>query len=117
MDVTQILISVGTGLIGFISGLATPWVKSHLDRQTERNAYRGSQIRSWRAEIDKEIELSPAFGDSSIYAALRAYMDITVIEQFEAARTVYVAGGRGGNVRKQMLLDEISRIEKVWKLI
>lgn len=117
MDTEKIIIGVVGAIIGLISGLATPWVKSYFDRKTELIAYRTALIRSWRTEIDKEIELPLNFGDSSVYAALRAHMNILVIKQFEAPRTVYVSGGRGTNVRKQMLTDEISRIEKDWKLV
>jgi hypothetical protein len=39
-----------------------------------------------------------------------------VIDKFEAPRTVYVGGGRGDDVRKQMLLDEVARLEEKWGL-
>lgn len=44
-------------------------------------------------------------------------MGAAAIEKFDAPRMMYIPNGRGSNVRKQMLLDEISRIEKVCKLI
>jgi hypothetical protein len=43
-------------------------------------------------------------------------MNKEVIARFEAKYTVYASGGRGDDVHKQMLLDEVSRLEKKWGL-
>ncbi|MGO4478987.1 hypothetical protein AB4Z32_22315 [Massilia sp. 2TAF26] len=117
MDFEKIVVPLATAVLGFLSGLAAPWIKSRVDEATERRTHRRSLIAAWRAKLAEVDEVPPNFGDTHEYASLRAHMQTEVVKKFEAPRTVYFPGGRGMDVRKQMLVDEIARIEKAWGLL
>ena len=106
--------------IGFISGLLVPWIKWEIEKRHKRHDYRRELIASWKAKLAAAEFHSPegrsSFGSSPEYSSLRSHMVKEVIEKFEAPRTMYAGGGRGDDVRKQMLLDEVSRLEKHWGL-
>ena len=110
---------VSTG-IGLFLGLFLPWVKLEIEKRQQRYNYRKELVATWKKELDSaklnsREELSD-FGNSSAYSSLRSHMKQDVIKKFEAQNTIYGAGGRGNNVYKQMLLDEVARLEKEWRL-
>ncbi len=109
------LVSAG---IGFISGLLVPWIKWEIEKCQKRHNYRNELIAGWKAALAAAEFHSPegrcSFGSSPEYSSLRSHMVKEVIVKFEAPRTMYVGGGRGDDIRKQMLLDEVSRLEKHW---
>lgn len=113
----KILLAIVTGVGGLATGLLVPWVKDYFAREAERRKYRRDLIERWRAFITAQSQLLESFGDTAEYASLRSHMLPSVIAKFEAPRTMYVPGARGVDVRRQMLLDEITRIEKLWKLV
>jgi hypothetical protein len=92
-------------------------MKARFDAQAERREYRKGLISAWRTKLGESAHLPEDFGDSHEYASLRANMLEEVIKRYEAPRTLYVPGGRGKDVRKQMLLDEIARLEREWRLL
>lgn len=117
----EFLIGIFGAAVGFISGLLTPWIKWQIDKQKDRHDYRRKLVIDWRAAIDAErgdpFAPGSSFGSSAAYSSLRPHMQTDAIKKIEASRTVYVGGGRGDSMRKQMLLDEVARIEKQWKLV
>lgn len=106
--------------IGFISGLLVPWIKWELEKRQKRHDHRRQLISVWRSTLATAEFYSPEgrnrFGNSPEYSSLRLHMLKEVVGRFEAPRTMYAGGGRGDDVRKQMLLDEVSRLEKLWGL-
>jgi hypothetical protein len=116
----EAIISLVSAVIGFISGLLVPWVKWEIEKRRRQYDYRKELIAKWKKNLEAAEFHSPegrkAFGSSSEYSSLRAHMTKDVIGRFEAPRTIYAGGGRGDDVRKQMLLDEVSRLEKQWGL-
>ena len=111
---------IGAGILGFFSGLFLPWVKWAIEKRQKRYEYRKELITTWKQKVETANFDSPEgqsnFGNSSAYSSLRSHMAEEVVVKFEQERTVYAAGGRGGDVRKQMLLDEVARLEKKWGL-
>ncbi|HYD60547.1 MAG TPA: hypothetical protein VEC35_09345 [Noviherbaspirillum sp.] len=114
MDIAIPLLSA---IVGFIGGLLTPWIKWKIREQEQRLVYRREQIKVWRAAISDYEVWDNGFGNTPEYASLRAHMRPDVIKQYESDSTLFVPGGRGEDVRKHMLLDEIARIEKSWSLV
>lgn len=111
------LVSAG---IGFISGLLVPWIKWEVEKRQKKLEYRKDLITSWKAKLAAAEFNSPegrsGYGSSHEYSSLRLHMAKEIIDKLEAPRTMYVGGGRGDDVRKQMLLDEVARMEKKWGL-
>jgi len=115
------IVAAVTAVIGFLSGLIVPWIRWRIERKRELLAHRRRLITLWRTTIGGHNFNSPEersdFGSSTAYSSLRPLMRPEIVEKFEAARTFYVGGGRGEDVRTQMLLDEVARIERMWDLI
>jgi hypothetical protein len=120
-NVSEVLVGLASAAAGFASGLLVPWVKWRIEKRQEQHKYRGDTIKGWRAAIEaEEYDVTDArshFLNSAHYSSLRAHMVPEAIQTIEALRTVYVAGARGGHVRNQVLLDEVSRLEKEWGLV
>jgi hypothetical protein len=88
--------------------------------QKEETEYRKELIKQWRDGIES-VDVSKwhdavGYGDEPWYSSLRQYMKKETIEKLERPRTFIVPGGRGRFPRKQILLDEIAKIEKKWGL-
>ena len=117
----EIVVGIVAAIVGFVSGLLTPWVKWEVEKRRERLAYRRRTVEVWRIAIDGEkyepTDSRSDFLSSPAYTSLRPRLTKEGRKKIEAARTVYVGGGRGDSVRKQMLLDEVARIERSWGLL
>ena len=117
----EIAVGIVGAVIGFVSGLLTPWVKWEVDKRRERLAYRRRTVELWRTAIDREkhepTDSRSDFLASPAYTSLRPHLSEEARRKVEAPRTVYVGGGRGDSVRKQVLLDEVARIERTWALL
>jgi hypothetical protein len=80
--------------------------------------YRKALIKQWRNDFEVFDYDSHRLGDSATYSSLRPHLRTAVRDAIEKPRTAYVPNeGRGGSVKKQMLLDEIARLEKKWVLV
>jgi len=117
----EMLTPITTAVLGFLGGLLTPWIKGRVDAKKRLDSSHRELIQQWRDSIDSadfnDEWNTYRFGNSPEYSSLRSQMEGSVITKFEAARTFYVGGGRGDDVRKQMLLDEVARLEKKWELV
>lgn len=118
LEMKETIIGLVSAGIGFISGLLVPWIKWEIEKRQKKFEYRKGLIASWKAKLAaaefNSQEGRSGFGSSHEYSSLRLHMAKDVIKKFEAPRTIYVGGGRGDDVRKQMLLDEVARLEKQW---
>jgi len=110
-----------TAIFGFLGWLITPWVKHKIQAAKELKGARKSQISEWRAAIENanfnDERALEKFAITSTYSSLRQRMRPSVVEKFEKDRTIYIGGGRGNDVRRHMLLDEVARLEREWKLL
>lgn len=114
-----------TALIGFVGGavgsLIAPWVHWAIEKQRAKIDYKRNLIHEWRNWIEEFYwdDNDDNFGDSAVYAAMRPHMREEVIKKLEAQRTLHVPpeGGRGGNIAKQLVSDEIAHIEGTWELV
>lgn len=108
------------GLIGGVIGsIIAPWINWGIEQRKMQAQRRTDLIREWRSFIENFDFDQKNFGDTTVYAAMRPYMNKEVIDDFEAQRTFFVPpdGGRGDNLFKQWASDEVSAIERRWKLI
>ncbi|KPP97835.1 hypothetical protein [Marinobacter sp. HL-58] len=111
-----VIVGLVTAVLGFLGGLLTPWVRWQIDKKRAVRQEKAAHISEWRKVIDQFDFDNERFGDTAWYSALRTHMQPEIIKKVEAARTVYVCGGRGDSVIKQMLLDEVARLEKgIWR--
>ena len=109
-------------LLGFIGGvigsLIAPWVHWAIEKRRSLLEYRRNQVKEWRSQVeDHNWNEGSSFGNNTAYATIRPLMKEKIVKDLERPRTFIMPGGRGDNPRKQIILDEIARIEKEWDLI
>ncbi len=113
----ELAIGFGSAVLGFLGGLFTPWVKWAIEKRRLKRGEQKALITTWNVKIEMFDFDEKEFGDTGWYSSLRLQMTPETISKVEADRTDWVPGGRGGNVIKQMLYDEVSRLgNEVWKL-
>ncbi len=114
----EVIISAVVGLItGAIASLIAPWVQWGVEKSRSRVEYRRAQISRWRDAIESfDFDSGLSFGDTSIYAEIRPYLEPSFVSSYEAG-TIFASGGRGPNHVKQRFLDAVSKQERKWDLI
>ncbi len=109
------------GIVGYLSGLITPWVKWKIEKRRDRHHARKQLVMAWRTAIEAEehdmLDSRSKFAESASYSSLRVHLSQEVLKKVEDRYTFYATGPRGDRVRLQMLLDEISHLERKWKLV
>ena len=120
MDISDTILVACIGLVsGAIGSLIAPWVKWRIEKRKLIHNRRVELIDNWRSFIEDFDFDNKNFGNTSVYAAMKPYMDVEVIKKFEAQRTLYVTpdGGRGEKLFKHWASDQVSKIEKDWELV
>lgn len=116
---SQNVIAGITGLVtGAVGSLVAPWVQWAIEKRRKKVERRQDQIDRWRDAIaDHEGDIRE-FGAEPEYAAMKEHMDPGVVEKWES-ETFFASsgGGRGGEPRRKMLLDQVAQIEREWDLV
>ena len=104
------------GLVaGVVGSLVAPWVQWAVEKRIGRTDHRRALIKTWRNDFQEYDFDRHRLGDSAAYTSLRPHLRAEVREAIEKPRTAYVPNeGRGDNVKQQMLLDEVTRLERKW---
>jgi hypothetical protein len=107
------------GLVaGVVGSLVAPWVQWAVEKRRGRTEHRRTLIKQWRKDFQTFDYDKHKLGDSAVYSSLRPHLRASVRDAIEKPRTASVPSeGRGGSVKKQMLLDEVTRLEKKWGLV
>lgn len=121
----EILNKVIFSLGGLILGLCLPWVRWEIEKRRIRRDDRRQLVKECRTLIDKDTFDVQSFIETSCYSRIRTELSETLRNEIEHLQGIgkqpfhVVMGGRdaGVNVYKGRLLDEISKIEKSWKLL
>lgn len=115
--------SVVVALIGLVGGIigsvVAPWVNWGIEKRRLKHNHKIELIKEWRSFIESFDFNNRNFGNSTVYGAMRPFMDDNIIEKFEAQRTFHIPpdGGRGDQLFKQWASDQVTMIEKSWKLL
>lgn len=108
------------GLVGGIIGsVVAPWVNWGIEKRRLKHARKVELIKEWRLFIEHFSFNSQNFGNTTVYAAMRPFMDEDIIKKFEAQRTIHIPpdGGRGKELSKQWASDQVAMIENKWNLL
>lgn len=104
------------GLVGGLVGsLIGPWVQWGIEKRRSKLAFKREQIKRWRHWLN-EYYATSSLQASAVYSEMRPYLAKHVVAAVEQ-RQVPVRTGRGGDVTKSLILDDIARIEREWDLI
>lgn len=106
-------------LLGFLGGiggsLIAPWASWRVEKRRALMEFRRSQIRRWREFMNTDFE-QETFSETTVYSEIRPHLGAEALEAIEGNRIV-IRDGRGGNVVKSLVLDDIATLEKKWELI
>ena len=88
-------------------------------KQLEKYKYRVNLIKEWRVFIEQFDFENNNFGNTTTYASMKPHMTEGIVKDFEDTRLFHVCSdmGRGSNLFKQWMSDEVSDIERKWGLI
>jgi hypothetical protein len=120
VDITdKIWVACITLLTSAIGSSIALLLKGRIDKSKFIYKRKSKLIAEWRTNIEKFDFENENFGNTSVYGAMKPYMDESVIKKFEAQRTFFVPpdGGRGDNLKKQWASDQVSKIERDWELL
>jgi len=104
--------------LGVVVGLLLPWVRWSVEKRRKLFNYRMELIKTWRSALQSFDFDRDSLGNSGAYLSLRPHLRAEVRDAIEKPRTAYVPNeALGGNVKKQRLLGEVTRLEKKWGLV
>ncbi|MFP7754145.1 hypothetical protein ACLG6S_05710 [Thermodesulfobacteriota bacterium B35] len=116
---TPIIVAAASGLgAGIIGSLVAPWAQWKIEEKRERANARRKFIETCRNLIASDISIQQ-FRETPEYARLRPHLSEMVRKQIESDAIHIQMGGRGGGANNfsPKLFDEITELEKKWKLI
>lgn len=110
-----------TAVIGFLGGVvgavATPWARWGVEKRRRRQDRRRELIRAVREAVDQEEFGSGAdFMRTADYFAIRPHLKKEILELLEGGDPIDPETGMVVDERRR-LLEEMSRLEREWKLI
>lgn len=116
----EMIISAVIGLIsGAIGSLIAPWINWGVEKKRKRYERRVELIDIWR-----DILISDNFDridilEHSTYGILKSLLDNDVIRVIERSPNHYnvTVNSNTKNSDKDLINEEIARIEKLWKLV
>ena len=117
------LVSIGLHIWGEAKSVDATAGRGSVAELDELRRTRRAQVATWRDAVEAldegfmDEERLGLFLSSSEYSTLRPLLTAEVVAKLERPRTAYVGGSRGNNVRKYLLLDEVARIEREWRLV
>jgi hypothetical protein len=106
-------------ILGGIGGLIVIWAQWGIEKRRQRLRQRSELILSWRFALLPLISQSErdwvahrvGVLTSPEYASLRSHLSRRTRKRFEAERQV------GDGIRTKMIVYEVARIERQWKLV
>ena len=119
----EIIISGVSGLIaGVIGSLFAPWIHWGIEKKKIRHEKRIQLIKEVRDFIQKPEYDRIVFRETGIYSQIKQHLDEIIIEGIELPSNevkIDVGNIRGAGIQnyKNEILDNLTRLEKKWKLI
>ena len=105
---------------GLITGVISPYVAWGVEKRREKLKARRDQIAYWREKIKIKDFNRESFRETTGYSTLRPYLTTGLIAEIERPGTELMTTNTSPDRRTQLkakVLDEISEIERKWKLI
>lgn len=119
MEWTPIIVAAVSGLIaGSFGAIVAPWANWGIETKRERVQSRQNLIKAARELVQRSVT-KEGFRESIEYATLRPHLSKEARDWIENDTITLQLGGRGHGADNfgPMILDEITRLEKKWKLI
>ena len=108
---TAIIAGVAGLFTGIIGSLIAPWVHWGIEKRRNLTAYRREKIMNWKKFIEHNYN-DTTFQNSALYSELRPHLSKRTIQSIEG-NMITLRQGRGGQVIKGLILDDISEFNSV----
>jgi hypothetical protein len=106
-------------LLGLAAGVAgslvAPWVHWGVDKRRARMEFRRTQLARWRKYMN-ELYNDLDFTNRAEYSEMRPHLSKETRAMTEGNQ-ITIRDGRGGNVVKSAVLDDLAGLESKWHLI
>ena len=120
-NVTTTIIGAVAGLLGgAIASLAAPWIHWGIEKRRDRRATQRALIATTRTFVASREFAASSFAKHAEYARLRPHFKADVVRAVENPDDVQDQMDDPGEFREGLrreILDELTRIERRWKLI
>jgi hypothetical protein len=120
---TKLLPSLLGLLGGVVGSIITPWIKWEIEKKKETREIKRKKIDSWRFYIENHFNWD-SFRDTSIFSEMKPFLSEEIIRELDPysfdktnTPTIHLRTPIGRDDLKMRLLDEITAIEKKWKLL
>ena len=116
MTISQATVIQVSGAMLSVAVGAIVWAVSLLYKDySGKKDYRRAQILRWREAIHAGFEQLD-FCDTVVFSEVRPHLSKMTLESIQGDK-ITVRIGRGGNLIKSLVLDDIANLEKKWGLI
>jgi hypothetical protein len=113
----QYVIPALLGLVaGVVGSLVAPWVNWSIEKRRSLMNSRREYIKTWRNDVAEFAWETADFRLTATYSAMKPHLRAEVIDSLQTGRPLDTED-RGIVWHKEMVLDEIARIEKEWGLV
>lgn len=112
-----------SGVVGLLSGavgsLVAPWIHWGIEKRRDKRAHRRELINSWRVVLQSKAFDRRAILECPTYGILREELTEDARKQIERSSSNLILDNDSpiSNPDKRVLLNEIARIEKKWRLV
>jgi hypothetical protein len=114
----ELKVAIIAGVVGLLTGvvgsLVAPWVQWGIEKRRFRLNRRLEYIKQWRRFVSDDFDQS-SFEETRTFKTLRPYLSQDLVAKIED-QDIYASMTGGDPIRSQ-LLDEITSLEREWKLI
>jgi hypothetical protein len=114
----ELKVAIIAGVVGLLTGvvgsLVAPWVQWGIEKRRFRLNRRLGYIKQWRRFVSDDFDQS-SFKETRTFKTLRPYLSQDLVTKIED-QDIYASMTGGDPIRSQ-LLDEITSLEREWKLI
>ena|SRR5712692_1144563 len=119
--VTAAIIGGVSGLIaGVVGSLVAPWIHWGIEKRRDRRATQRDLLGAAREYVASKEFGASQFAKKPVYARLKPHLAADVVravENSEEVRDQMDDPGEFGEDLRRGVLDELTRIERKWKLI
>lgn len=116
----EYLVPAITGLVAGLAGsLIAPWIHWGIEKRRLLLESRRTLIRSIRGEMSPPVPTRERFREKPIYSQIRPHLSPRTIEIIESEMVYVQMGGRGqgANNYAHLVLDDMLKLERSWKLL
>ena len=112
------LLALGVSLVSLVGALGKPLVSWGIEQRRSRLTYKRQMVQTWRDSLSGDFDRK-IFRDTPVWSSMKPFMCADVVRSVESSGMVIggvIRAGEGDKL-KRLVLDEIARVERRWRLL